>query len=326
MAASPFVKALRDVQVSPISLASPIAMESVSPKHEPVMVGEVLAALALRAGMTAVDGTVGLGGHATRLAEAVSPGGTVLGMDWDAGMLEIAKARLGSPEDVSLRLVRHNFKEPTEALTDLGGLRPNGVLLDLGLNSAQVDDADRGLSFNQPGPLDMRMDRSMGEPASAILNRMSPAQIERMLSDLGDERWARAIAKTIVDRRKAAPLRTTDDLKQCVLDTIPRKAWDKRIHPATRTFQAVRMFVNGELDGLSDALETWAESLAPGGTLVVLAYHSGEDRIVKTVFRELSERGFTDLYRKPLTADEPEVRRNPRSRSAKLRALRRAGA
>jgi 16S rRNA (cytosine1402-N4)-methyltransferase len=307
-------------------IAGPLAMDAKQPQHIPVMVDEVLSALSLQSGMVAVDGTTGLGGHTLRFVEAVNPGGTVLGFDWDETMLAFAKNRIGSPAGVTLHLVQRDFKEIVEVLEELGGLRPNGILLDLGLNSAQVDDPSRGLSFSQEGPLDMRMDRSRGEPASSVLNRLSPIQIERMLSDLGDERWAKAIAKTIVERRKASPLRTTADLVQCVLDTIPPRAREKRIHPATRTFQAVRVYVNRELDELDQAIRDCAATLAVGGTLVVLSYHSGEDRIAKTVFRELADEGYVDLYRKPLTAGEQETRRNPRSRSAKLRALRRSGA
>jgi 16S rRNA (cytosine1402-N4)-methyltransferase len=281
-------------------------------------------ALSLRAGMTAVDMTLGLGGHALRMIEAVSPGGTVMGFDWDQAMLSIAAERIGAPEAITVKLVHRSFKDPDAFGVDLGDLRPNGILCDLGLNSAQVDDAQRGFSFSQSGPLDMRMDRSRGEPAAAVLNRMSPAQIERMLLELGGERWAKAIAKTIVERRKTEPLKTTDDLTRCVLDTIPPKARDTRIHPATRTFQAVRIFVNRELEGLDEALEAAARSLAPAGVLAVLSYHSGEDRIVKNLFRGLAEQGYQEMYRKPVIAGEQEVRRNPRSRSAKLRALRRA--
>lgn len=301
-------------------------METKHPRHEPVMVEEVMNALSLRPGMVVVDGTVGLGGHVIRMIDAVRPGGTVVGLDWDETMLGPAAARLGSPEGVVLHLVRSNFKDLGTVLAELGGLCPNGILLDLGLNGAQIEDGARGLSFNREGPLDMRMDRSSGEPASAVLNRLSPMQIERILFELGDERWARAIAKTIVERRKRAPLRTTEDLKRCVLETIPSGARDKRIHPATRTFQAVRIYVNRELENLNEGLRVCAGGLASGGVMVVLSYHSGEDRIVKTVFRELADQGFVEMYRKPLTASEQEVRRNPRSRSAKLRALRRASA
>ena len=294
-----------------------------TPSHAPVMVDEILAVLALRAGDTVMDGTVGLGGHSLRFAEAVRPGGTVLGFDWDAAMLDHARSRLAGFDDVRIELVNDDFRTVTSVVQRLG-LRLNGCLLDLGLNSAQVDDPERGISFLKDGLLEMRMDRSRGEPASALLNRLSPVEIERILFEYGDERWARMIAKKIVERRRESPLRTTNDLVEAILAAIPPRARDKRIHPATRTFQAVRIAVNRELEGLDDALRDIAEALAPGGTLAVLSYHSGEDRICKNVFRELSaQQEFEDAIRKPVQAKAGEVASNPRSRSAKLRALRR---
>jgi len=289
------------------------------PRHEPVMLREVLEALNLKPGDTAVDGTVGLGGHFLEMVKAVSPGGTAIGFDWDSDMLALAKRYIGEPPNAHVQLHNRDFRE----IPNLVG-SANGVLLDLGLNSAQVDDPSRGISFQVEGPLDMRMDRSRGEPASALLNRMTPLQIEQMLREFGDERWAKAIARKIVDRRKEAPLRTTEDLKQCVLAAIPPGARDKRIHPATRTFQACRIYVNRELDGLAEALGRIAHCLKPGGRLAILSYHSGEDRIVKQTFRDLASSGFVELYKKPLTPTAEEVARNPRSRSAKLRAIQRS--
>jgi 16S rRNA (cytosine1402-N4)-methyltransferase len=288
-------------------------------RHDPVMVNEVLEALALKPGFTVVDGTLGLGGHTLELIKAVEPDGTIMGFDWDKDMLAIASERIGQTNKVNIQLYNLDFKRIPDEVGEV-----NGVLLDLGLNSAQVDDPTRGLSFQQEGPLDMRMDRTHNEPASAVLNRMSPVQIEQMLKDLGDERWARAIAKKIVERRKEAPLKTTEDLKQCVLAAIPTGARDKRIHPATRTFQAVRIYVNGEFDGLSEAIKRIAHCLVLEGRLAILSYHSGEDRIVKRAFRDLLDQGFEELYRKPLTPSEMEISRNPRSRSAKLRAIKRS--
>jgi 16S rRNA (cytosine1402-N4)-methyltransferase len=291
-------------------------------RHDPVMLREILAVLPLRPGAVAVDGTLGLAGHSLRFAEQIAPGGTLVGLDWDQAMLAEARARLSGVEGVRVELRHEDFRN-LEGVMDELGLRADGILLDLGLNSAQVDDPERGISFLNEGPLDMRMDRSAGEPAAALLNRWSPSEIEQALWDYGDERWARAIAKKVVERRKEVPLRTTTDLVDCVLAAIPPKARDKRIHPATRTFQAIRIAVNGELEGLEDALHGAAASLAPGGVLAVLSYHSGEDRIAKQTFRGLANDGFEELYRKPLIAAPDEISRNPRSRSAKLRALRR---
>ena len=297
-------------------------MERRVERHEPVMVTEILDALQLQPGMVVVDGTLGLGGHSQRFIEKIAPKGKLIGFDWDENMLALAKERLVSLGDTDIMLVNKDFREIQPVLQDLS-VKANAVLLDLGLNSAQVDDPLRGFSFNKEGPLDMRMDRTRGEPAAAMLNRMTPLAIEQVLLEYGDERWARAIAHEIVRRRKIQPLRTTTDLVDSVTTAIPRGAQDKRIHPATRTFQAVRIYVNRELDDLDLALKNAAESLAPNGVLAVLSYHSGEDRIVKQSFRELEKEGFSNLYHKPKEPTEAEARRNPRSRSAKLRALKR---
>lgn len=291
--------------------------------HEPVMLAEVLEYLDPRPGHTVVDGTIGLAGHATALAERVGSTGTLVGFDWDAAMLERARERLSGTPLRALHLVRDDYRSIPTRLAELGVVSANGILLDLGLNSAQIDDPSRGLSFLQEGPLDMRMNRDDREPAAALLNRLTAAQIEDALREYGDERWARAIAKQIVERRRSAPLRTTNDLVECVLAAIPPRAREKRIHPATRTFQAIRILTNRELEDLEDAIVAIAETLAPGGTLVVMAYHSGEDREVKHAFRALSERGFQVLTPKPIGPSPEEIFTNPRSRSAKLRAIRR---
>lgn len=296
------------------------------------MLREIREVLALRPGDVMVDGTLGLAGHSLRFLEDIAPNGVLVGFDWDAAMLAEAARRLREKsgntgrENLGNRveLIHADFREIGREMDRLA-LKANGVLLDLGLNSAQIEDPTRGIAFKNEGPLDMRMDRSNGEPASALLNRLSPTEIERILFELGDERWAKAIAKKIVERRKQAPLRTTTDLVEAVLAAVPPGARDKRIHPATRTFQAVRIAVNGELEDLDEALRDAAERLAPNGVLAVLSYHSGEDRIVKNTFRELTEEGFVDLFRKPAIPGAEEIARNPRSRSAKLRALRREG-
>ena len=285
------------------------------------MVEEILDMFALKPDSVVVDGTLGLGGHSERFLERLGPRGTLVGMDWDRAMLERATERLAGRHEAHVELHHADFRTIRNLLLTLG-LKADGLLLDLGLNSAQVDDPERGMSFLQPGPLDMRMDRTRGESASSLLNRMALGELENMLWDYGDERWSRMIARKIIERRKKQPLRTTDDLVECVLAAIPVGARDKRIHPATRTFQAVRICVNGELDGLTEALEGAAESLAPGGVLAVLSYHSGEDRIVKTAFRELAARGYEDIFKKPQIPTDGEIRQNSRARSAKLRALR----
>ncbi len=302
-------------------IAGPLSINKAM-KHDPVMVAEILEVLGLKPGAVVVDGTLGLGGHSEAFLGKVSTGGTVIGTDWDEAMLASAQARLkplAEEAGVNLLLKHADFRSVSSLLQNLS-LKADGCLLDLGLNSAQVDDPERGMSFREGGPLDMRMDRTRGETAAAMLNRMSLGELERMIWDYGDERWARMIARRIVERR---PLKTTQDLVDCVLAAIPAGARDKRIHPATRTFQSVRIGVNRELEDLDTAIEEIAEELKPGGTLAILSYHSGEDRIVKHTFSKLAEtQMYKEVFKKPKGASDEEIRRNPRSRSAKLRALR----
>jgi 16S rRNA (cytosine1402-N4)-methyltransferase len=305
-------------------VAGPLAMEN-QLKHDPVMVDEILEAFQLQPGMVVADCTVGLGGHSARFLEQIGESGTLVAFDHDESMLDLARTRLEELSGARMHFVHADFRSVYGVFLQFG-LKANAILMDLGLNSAQIDDPSRGISFRENGRLDMRMDRSKGEPASALLNRMAPGEIEAALWEFGDERWARKIARCIVERRKSRPLLTTDDLVECVLAAIPVGARDKRIHPATRTFQAIRILVNSELDGLDDALKSAAEVLAPNGTLVILSYHSGEDRIVKNTFRELAaQESYEELFRKPLVPTNEEIARNSRARSAKMRGLRRVG-
>jgi 16S rRNA (cytosine1402-N4)-methyltransferase len=288
------------------------------------MLDEVMSHLNPRPGDVIVDGTLGLGGHAKEFCNRIRPNGKLFGFDWDTSMFVIASKNLASIQKVEVVLTNQDFRSAASVLRK-SNVKANGVLLDLGLNSAQVDDPERGMSFREVGPLDMRMDRRVGEPASAWLNRASLDEIDDVLRIYGDERWSRAIARSAVSRRKEQPFRTTEDLVDCVLAAIPVGARDKRIHPATRTFQAVRIFISGELDGLDVAIQDLASELAPNGAIAVLSYHSGEDRIVKNAFRDLSRAGYTDVLRKPLLPTAAEVARNSRSRSAKMRVLRAEG-
>lgn len=298
------------------------------PGHEPVMMEEVLSTLELRPGATAVDGTVGLGGHSWEIGQRIAPGGLLVGLDWDAEMLARAKERLASLQTVKVDLYNADYREIKAKLASScieAGRDPHAdaVLLDLGLNNAQIEDPTRGISFKSDAPLDMRMDRSKGEPASAVVNRLSPVEIEEILWEYGDERWARKIAQVIVERRKRNPLRTTADLVDCVLAAIPAAKRDKRIHAATRTFQALRIYVNEELAGLQEAVMDAARCLAAQGVMVVLSYHSGEDRAVKNAFKNLVQEGYEILTKKPTRPSANEVSVNPRSRSALFRAIRR---
>ena len=299
-----------------------------TPTHVPVMMQEVLDALPLRPGGTAVDGTVGLGGHSWEIGQRLAPDGLLVCLDWDESMLSHAKAKLGSLQGVDVKFFQADYREIKAKLVSScieAGRDPiaDAVLLDLGLNNAQIEDQARGISFRADGPLDMRMDRSKGEPVSAVVNRLSPAEIEEILWDYGDERWARKIAQVIVERRKQSPLRTTDDLVDCVMAAIPAAKRDKRLHPATRTFQAFRIFINQELEGLQDAVMDAARCLAAQGVLVVLSYHSGEDRAVKNAFKDLVQEGYEIITKKPAKPTQAEIALNPKSRSALFRAIRR---
>ena len=292
--------------------------------HDPVMLEEVLEHLALEPGAVVVDGTVGLGGHSLGMAARIATGGVLLALDWDEQMLDVAKERLSKIEHVDVRFFHCDYRRIPQVVTDAGLTRVDAILLDMGLNNAQLEDESRGMSFRRPGPLDMRMDRSSGQPASELVNEWSAAEIETVLHDYGDENWAKKIAEIIVDRRKLNRLETTDQLVDCVLAAIPAAKRQRGIHPATRTFQAIRIAVNGELEGLIEAVEQAARCLSLGGRMVVLTYHSGEDRAVKRAFRSLAEsEEFSLPFKKPQTPSQAEVARNPKSRSAKLRAIHR---
>jgi len=305
-------------------VAAPAKVKAMD-QHIPVMAAEVFGFLPLKPGSVYVDGTFGLGGHASIASERVSPGGKVLGFDWDQSMLNRAAfSNWEKHGTASTELFHADYRQIPEILSGLG-IKADGILLDLGLNSVQLADPERGISFTQEGPLDMRMDRSAGEPASALVNRLSPNQLENILWNYGDERWAKAIALKIVERRRTAPVASTQDLVAAVLEAIPPKARDKRIHPATRTFQALRIAVNRELEGLEEAISEIAGCLAPGGRMAVISFHSGEDRAVKQAFRGLADGSeFSLVNPKPILPQSSEIKSNPRSRSAKLRVLARA--
>lgn len=292
---------------------------TVAPEHVPVMLKEVVSILPLKPGGVYLDGTLGLAGHALAAAELVSPGGKIIGFDWDASLLVRAQVRLAELKEVETQFYHDDFRSAPAWLKD--SLKVDGMLLDLGVNNAHLELAERGFSYRNEGPLNMRMDRSKGETAASYLNRASVTDIEKTLWTYGDERWARRIAQVIVDRR---PLQTTQDLVDCVHAAVPPAMRDKNIHPASRTFQAIRVKINAELDELEESLAELAGLLAPGGVLAVLSYHSGEDRAAKAAFRLLAqEPHYTELYRKPLLPSPEEVEANPKARSAKLRAIRR---
>jgi 16S rRNA (cytosine1402-N4)-methyltransferase len=287
--------------------------------HEPVLLAEALELLAVSSGGFYVDGTVGLGGHAAEILARSAPGGRLVGMDRDAETLDHAGERLARFGE-RVRLIHGDFRRLPDVL---GGERPDGVLLDLGVSSLQLDTAERGFSFQAEGPLDMRMDRSEGPSAADVVNRMPEEELADVIYRFGEERGSRRVARRIVEARRRGPIATTLELAAIVRLAARRggrQAW-RRLDPATRTFQALRIHVNRELEGLGDALAAIARCLAPGGRLAVIAFHSLEDREVKACFRRLTDEGFLLLTKKPLRPSDAEVSRNPRARSARLRAI-----
>jgi 16S rRNA (cytosine1402-N4)-methyltransferase len=266
-----------------------------------------------------IDGTVGMGGHAEALLESSGPEVRLLGLDADPEALQRAGARLAR-FGARARLVHASFADLAGVAAAQGVAEAQAVLLDLGVSSWQLDDAGRGFSFQRDEPLDMRLDPTRGETAAALVNRLPEAELARLLHEYGEERYARRIARVIVRRR---PLATTGDLVAAVRAAVPRQAWPRHLHVATRTFQAVRMAVNDEPGALRQALEAGPRLLAHGGRLGVISFHSGEDRMVKQTFRSLERAGYAQLEPSPLTPGDDEVRANPRARSAKLRVLER---
>jgi 16S rRNA (cytosine1402-N4)-methyltransferase len=290
--------------------------------HLPVLVDEVTFLLRPRRGGWVVDGTIGMGGHAERLLEAGGKATRVLGIDRDPEALERAGRRLARFGD-RVRLQHGSFGD-VEAHARLAGVsRASAVLLDLGLSSHQLEASGRGFSFLKDEPLDMRFDPTRGRTAAELLDDATEAELARILFEYGEERHAWRIAKRIVERRRRAPLRATADLVEAVKAGVPRAAWSRRTHVATRTFQALRMAVNEEPEALLKALGTAPTLLERGGRLGVISFHSGEDRAVKRAFRALQARGFAELEPSPVAPCDDEIHGNPRARSAKLRVLER---
>jgi 16S rRNA (cytosine1402-N4)-methyltransferase len=296
--------------------------EAEEPGHLPVLLEEVAFILRPRVGGWVVDGTVGMGGHAERLLERAPPATRLLGIDTDPEALQRSALRLArfGPRVI----LRHgNFRDLPAIAAEAGVAEAATILLDLGLSSYQLHISGRGFSFGGAEPLDMRFDPTQGSTAADLLNGLEQAELARILLEYGDEPHAHRIARRIVERRRQRPLRTAGDLVAAVQGAVPRRAWPRRLNVATRTFQALRMAVNEELDALSAALPGAAGLLRPGGRLGVIAFHSGEDRIVKRAFRQLAARGYVELEPSPRGPAQDEIRHNPRARSARLRVLER---
>jgi 16S rRNA (cytosine1402-N4)-methyltransferase len=298
-------------------------------RHVPVLMRHVLEALDPKPGHTVVDCTLGLGGHAAELLRRVTPGGRLIGIDLDPKNVEAARELL-STVGGEFHLFNTNFAALPAVLAQVGVERADGVVADLGVASPQIDDPARGFSYRKPGPLDMRMDPTRGKPASQLVNTMTERELAEALRTLGDEDDADQIAALVVRRRRVRPIETTEDLTAIVCEardfTLQRAAGAK-LHPAARTFQALRILVNRETANLERLLAVLPDCLAPGGVAVVISFHSGEDRRVKQAFREGLRAGVYDQTSPDvIIADPKEHAENPRSRSAKMRWARRGSA
>jgi 16S rRNA (cytosine1402-N4)-methyltransferase len=284
----------------------------------------VLGLLAPRAGGVVVDATAGLGGHAARLLRAVGPGGLLVGLDLDPANLVLARKAL-SEVGSNFRLFHANFAELAEAFAQARLTQADAILADLGVASVHLDDPARGFSFQQCGPLDMRMDPRLERTAADLVNTLPESELADLIFQLGGEHFSRKIARTIARVRIDRRIETTEDLSRLVCRAlhVSPASHKSKIHPATRTFMALRIAVNDELGSLDKLLETAPGLLSPGGRLAVISFHSLEDRRVKQAFAALSGGPYQILTRKPITASEAEQAANPRSRSAKLRCVAR---
>lgn len=293
--------------------------------HIPVLADEVLSWLACRPGGRYVDCTVGQGGLASRILDLSGPDGVLIGIDRDEAAIDATRKSLAGFEG-RIHLIHGNFHEIKQHLKSVGVSEVDGVVFDLGVSSAQLDQPERGFSFLADGPLDMRMDRSGGRTAADLLACLPESELADLIYRYGEERYSRRIARAIVRARATRPLQTTGKLAAVVREAVPSFYRHGRLHCATRTFQALRIAVNQELEILEESLRAAAEVLAPGGRLCVISFHSLEDRIAKQTFRALSQGPnpcLSRLTKKPVVATEAERRANPRARSAKLRVAER---
>lgn len=297
----------------------------VSIGHAPVLLSEVLYWLNPKPGQIFLDCTVGYCGHAEKILEASTPGGIVIGIDRDQRAVDAGKAKLfrfGNRAD----LTHGHFVELKRHLIERGIEQVHGVLFDLGVSSPQLEDPARGFSFQSEGPLDMRMDQSTGQTAADIVNEVKESDLADMIYQFGEERYSRRIARAIVRARADHPLATTSQLVSVIESAVPAHYRRSRLNCATRTFQALRIAVNEELERLQPALEDATDVLAPGARLCAISFHSLEDRIVKHTFRSLAVQSNGELRivtKRPQLPSQEEIDRNPRSRSAKLRVIQR---
>lgn len=296
-----------------------------APLHIPVMPAEVIDYLKLAPGQTIVDATIGTGGHSLEILKRITPGGRLIGIDRDEDSLEICRDRLSEFKD-SCELVHANFSDLDQVLAGLGIDGIDGIVFDLGISTYQLKDPQRGFSFQEEGPLDMRLDKSSYISAYDLVNNLNENEISHMLWSFGQERWHNRIAHLLVEERKAAPIATTRQLADLVMRAIPHRYRRSyyRIHPATRTFQAVRIAVNRELEILESAIKKAVAILRKQARICVISFHSLEDRLIKHTFRALKADGMIDIITaKPLTPAPGEIEKNPSSRSSKFRVAQR---
>ncbi len=289
--------------------------------HKPVLVDEVIEFLKPEPGELILDATVGCGGHAEEILNRIIPGGRLIGIDCDEKALKLAKERLRKFEG-SFQLIYDNFRNLNKILARLNIKRIDGALFDLGVSSLQIDDASRGFSFRNPARLDMRMDEGLKISAYNFINSTSEYELDGILKDYGEERYHKRIARAIVKQRQKDLIVNTTELARIIYEATPGYYRRSKIDPATRTFQAIRIAVNNELANLKDGLDKVSDYLKLGGRLVVISFHSLEDRIVKRHFKEMVKKNiYVSLTKKPVIPKQAEVEENPRARSAKLRAV-----
>jgi 16S rRNA (cytosine1402-N4)-methyltransferase len=289
--------------------------------HIPVMLNEVIDYLNLRPGMTVVDATIGTAGHSLEIVKRITPGGLLIGIDKDAESLEIARERLRDFKD-SFLLLHGDFREIDLLLANLNIHKVDGILFDLGLSLHQLSNPERGFSFQQDGPLDMRLDRQSFISAYDLVNNLNADEISNLLWTFGQEKKHNRIAKVLVKERQKKPIQTTQQLAELVAKVVG--FYSKRIHPATRTFQALRIAVNRELEVLPEGISKAVDLLKSGARIIVISFHSLEDRIVKQRFKTaVSEQKLKLITKKPLRPSKEEVINNPSARSAKMRVAER---
>ena len=321
--------------MGPQQTATPEASPPDGDGHRPVLLHPLIESLQPRPGQTVVDGTLGAGGVSTALAERIVPGGLLIAIDRDPVAVERGGQRLAR-FGAAVRVVHGNFGDLSSILAEQNIEAIDAVTLDLGISSVQLDDPTRGFAFRFDGPLDMRLDPGDGSPCAAdIVNEWDESEIAAIIKRFGEESFARGIAAAIVRRRRERPITTTTELREIVERSIPRRYWPKRIHPATRTFQALRIAVNHELESLEQGLQAAITALRPGGRLGVIAFHSLEDTLVKNALHVAARSCLCPpqqpictcahraslllLTRKAIKADAAEIAVNPRARSARLR-------